>query len=203
VLELVHKGSGAVFHLDARALSAEPCAQAGSSLLSDCPRYVTPLLVDEPSHRVFLQHAHDSGSNVPLSLVTLNLQTCGASSILETFGSGLGELAISPTGRYLAFTVGHHASACDAGTRPQVIDLESKTALDIPALSATVPEGPTRVVSLRWASATVVEVETTTLLHPIGKNWVPDDCGDKAPQRRATRRFDVNALKESRKSKAT
>jgi hypothetical protein len=144
---------------------------------------------------VILTRALDAGTNVPIAVLSLDLATCTTFALAETFGSGIGSAALSPSGKYLAFRVGRHASACEASSAPIVLNLEARRLRDLPTLTRgqDAARGPSNVEALRFRDVTHLGVDVVTLVHPIGEHPSPADRDEHEPRLRTSATFDLTS----------
>jgi len=169
---------------------AMPCSSrheksVGGSGPADCVDVVPELLAFDRKHRdAFVAIAEDDGTNVPIAVLLLRLDSREVRLVLETYGSGMSSASLSPDGRYLAYAMGNRAmGTCNEGTFPGVLDIVRKQELKVPKQPSP---RPVAIVTLgsRWTSASRVAFEQN--------RWYCDDPWHLAGKRAVKLEFDVH-----------
>ncbi|GMU66301.1 MAG: hypothetical protein AMXMBFR36_25750 [Acidobacteriota bacterium] len=141
-----------------------------------CIRSYRPILFDRASEALFVHVSLDVGQNVGIAVVRVDLRAREGTLLFTDYGSGIGELAVSPDRRRAAYSLGWHGSACYGGRTPRIVEFATGKALELEFTPVSEDGVITSAFDPRWSSPT--RVEFRTIRHRcIEMESVPGEAG--------------------------
>lgn len=132
-----------------------------------CIRGQIPLLYDRSKEHLYIGVFLDIGSNVPWKIIRFDLENGNLKYLFGENGTGIRNMGVSSNGRYIAYSIGWHMSACESGMLPRIYDIVKGSQVDVPFKSQLQDGTIISILSAKWISQTAIKFDTRS--HSCGK----------------------------------
>jgi len=133
------------------------CKDAKEDPCVKCIQYSVLVAWDESRHRVFLGVATGTSKNKPWVLVGYDMKTGRVKRFTNAWG-GLGNGVVSPSGRYLAYSLYGVCGACCSVGNVEVADVLGLRTAKVPLPHD--PSDRSTIMKIRWTSPSDLQIDT-------------------------------------------